>query len=48
MLHDRDLCRARGIGRLRLGGQSDNAAAIRFYERIGATMRTKGISGWDV
>jgi len=43
----RAACRARGVPRLRWEVQPDNAAAIRFYERLGARLRTKGIFGWD-
>lgn len=43
----RAACRACGAARLRWEVEADNAAAIRFYERLGATMRTKGLFGWD-
>ncbi len=39
---------ARGYPRIRWEVQTDNVAAIRFYERLGATMRTKGVFVWDV
>lgn len=48
MLAARGLCRARGLHRVRWEVQPDNEAAIRFYERLGARMRTKGVFGWDV
>jgi GNAT superfamily N-acetyltransferase len=41
-------CAAHGLQRLRWEVQPDNRSAIRFYERIGARMRTKGIFYWDV
>ena len=47
MLKARQVCRAQGHNRVRWEVQPDNAAAIRFYERLGATMRTKGVFGWD-
>ena len=47
LLELRRVARDRGAVRLRWEVQSDNAGAIRFYERIGAVMRTKGIFTWD-
>jgi GNAT superfamily N-acetyltransferase len=44
----KQVCADRGLQRLRWEVQPDNTAAIRFYERIGARMRTKGIFYWDV
>ena len=44
----KEVCAERGLRRLRWEVQPDNTAAIRFYERIGARMRTKGIFYWDV
>lgn len=44
----RDVCQARGLSRIRWEVQPDNSGAIRFYERLGAKMRTKGIWAWDV
>jgi GNAT superfamily N-acetyltransferase len=43
----RAVCRAHGAPRLRWEVQPDNVAAIRFYERLGARMRTKGLFAWD-
>ncbi len=43
----RDACRARGAPRLRWEVEADNAAAIRFYERLGARLRSRGLFGWD-
>ena len=42
------VCRDRGCHRVRWEVETDNADAIRFYERLGARLRTKGIFGWDV
>ena len=39
--------RARGAPRLRWEVEADNAAAMRFYERLGARMRTKGLFAWE-
>ena len=46
MQRARGLCRELGLPRLRWEVQADNAGAIRFYERLGAVMRTKGVFGW--
>lgn len=43
----RALCRQREVHRMRWEVQPDNLAAIRFYERIGAKMRIKGVFGWE-
>jgi len=48
MLRMRDMARAEGHTRIRWGVESDNDGAIRFYERLGATLHTKGICTWDV
>ncbi len=47
MMRARELCQAQGGARLRWEVQPDNAAAIRFYQRLGAVMRSKGIFTWD-
>jgi GNAT superfamily N-acetyltransferase len=39
--------RARGVTALRWEVQPDNHAAIRFYQRLGARLRTKGIFTWE-
>lgn len=39
---------ARGLCALRWEVEPDNAGAIAFYRRLGATMRTKGIFTWEV
>jgi len=41
----RAACRARGAARLRWEVESDNADAIRFYQRLDATLRTKNLFG---
>jgi ribosomal protein S18 acetylase RimI-like enzyme len=43
----RALCSARGAPRLRWEVQADNDGAIRFYQRLGASMRAKGIFLWE-
>lgn len=48
MLRMKEVARAGGHTRLRWGVESDNHGAIRFYERLGATLHTKGICTWDV
>ena len=47
MREARAVCAALGLPRLRWEVEPDNAAAIRFYERLGAVMRTKGVFGWS-
>jgi GNAT superfamily N-acetyltransferase len=48
LMHEaRAVCVALGMPRLRWEVQPDNAGAIRFYERLGAVMRTKGVFGWN-
>lgn len=44
----RDRCLEKGCHRVRWEVQPDNAGAIRFYERLGATLRAKGVFVWDV
>lgn len=41
-----EVAAARGVRSLRWEVQPDNARAIRFYQRLGATLRTKGIFTW--
>ncbi len=41
-------CDQLGITRIRWEVQDNNEAAIRFYERLGATMTHKGIFSWNV
>ena len=47
MLKAKELCADAGGIRLRWEVESDNRAAIRFYERLGAVVRTKGVLTWD-
>jgi len=47
MLEAKEICVGAGSRRLRWEVQPDNQSAIRFYERLGATMRSKGIFSWD-
>lgn len=44
----KSLCREQGIEKVRWEVQSDNAGAIRFYERLGAQYSAKGIFRWTV
>ncbi|CAM2067623.1 GNAT family N-acetyltransferase [Sulfidibacter corallicola] len=48
MLRVRDLCKARGVGRIRWEVEADNHKAIRFYERLGAEVTVKGVVRWDL
>jgi hypothetical protein len=48
MLHAKAIALASGHKRIRWGVESDNHAAIRFYQRLGATLHTKGICTWEV
>lgn len=48
MLKASQVCKSRGAHRIRWEVETDNATAIRFYERLGAKLRIKGIFGWDV
>lgn len=48
MLRMKDLAKNAGYTRIRWGVESDNHGAIRFYERLGATLHTKGICTWDI
>lgn len=44
----REHAKAKGIPKIRWEVQSDNLQAIKFYERLGASMKTKGIFSWKV
>lgn len=44
----RAVARGHGLGRVRWEVEPNNHAAIRFYQRLGAVMRTKGVFTWDV
>ena len=48
MLRMKDLAKADGHTRIRWGVESDNGGAIRFYERLGATVHTKGMCTWEI
>jgi ribosomal protein S18 acetylase RimI-like enzyme len=48
MIKAQEVCRARGCRRVRWEVQADNHKAIRFYERLGAVRREKGIFIWNV
>jgi ribosomal protein S18 acetylase RimI-like enzyme len=48
MLAARDICIGAGSHRLRWEVQPDNQSAIRFYEPLGARIRSKGVFSWDV
>ncbi|MGI9294878.1 MAG: GNAT family N-acetyltransferase [Pseudomonadales bacterium] len=41
------VCRTHGISRIRWEVQQSNHSAIKFYERLGATLDTKGVFRWD-
>ena len=41
------VCAARGLHRMKWEVEPDNVAAIRFYERLGARMRAKGLFYWE-
>jgi len=43
----RELCRAQGGRRLRWEVEPENLDAIRFYQRLGAHLRPKGIFTWS-
>lgn len=42
------VCRAQGLSRLRWEVEPENTSAIRFYERLGATLHNKGMFSWSV
>lgn len=48
MLRMKEVALADGHTRLRWGVESDNEGAIRFYQRLGANLHTKGVCTWDV
>ena len=43
----KDHCDKQSISRIRWEVQTDNRDAIRFYERLGAKYREKGVFTWD-
>lgn len=40
-------CASKGVHKIRWEVQKDNHSAIRFYERLGANMETKGVFKWE-
>lgn len=48
MLHARKVAQEAGYPRMRWEVQGYNEGAIRFYQRLGASMVTKGIFSWPV
>lgn len=44
----REICLSYGASRIRWEVEPDNAGAIKFYERLGATIDLKGYFRWDV
>lgn len=44
----RDLCRVRGVRRMRWEAEAGNDGGTRFYERLGARRRAKNVFSWDV
>ena len=47
MFAARDRAKALGLGRVKWEVQTDNQAARRFYERLGARYYEKGVFAWD-
>ena len=48
MLKAKQLCKNKGISRLRWEVQKDNVRAIKFYEQLGAELFVKGIFRWTI
>jgi len=48
MFKAKDVCLAKGAGRIRWEVEEDNHGAIHFYERLGANCDIKGLFRWDV
>jgi ribosomal protein S18 acetylase RimI-like enzyme len=48
MLRAKAIAMISGYRRIRWGVESDNHGAIRFYQRLGATLHTKGVCTWDL
>ncbi|WP_299381169.1 GNAT family N-acetyltransferase [uncultured Kiloniella sp.] len=48
MLAAQDLCKTKGVERLRWEVQQDNHKAIKFYQRLGARVDIKGVCKWAV
>jgi GNAT superfamily N-acetyltransferase len=47
MLKANQLCKLRGVKRLKWEVQQDNQQAIKFYKRLGAQVDIKGICRWQ-
>ena len=44
----REICKDKGISRVRWEVQKDNVRAIQFYERLGAELTIKGVFRWKI
>lgn len=44
----KEICKGRNIRSIRWEVEQDNVGAIKFYERLGASVNTKGIFKWHV
>ncbi|MDN5202700.1 GNAT family N-acetyltransferase [Fulvivirgaceae bacterium BMA10] len=48
MQEAKEICEKKNIQRIRWEVEKDNLGAIKFYERLGAEFKTKGIFKWSV
>jgi GNAT superfamily N-acetyltransferase len=48
MLKARELCKNKGLSRIRWEVQKDNHRAIKFYEQLGAELNLKGVFRWTI
>jgi len=48
ILEIKSICKKDGISKVRWEVQSDNLGAIKFYEKLGATLNVKGIFSWNL
>jgi GNAT superfamily N-acetyltransferase len=48
MFQAKEVCLTKGAARIKWEVETDNYAAIRFYERLGANIDIKGLFRWDV
>jgi len=48
MFKAKEVCLAKGAGRIKWEVEQDNHGAIKFYERLGASMDIKGLFKWDI
>lgn len=48
MLKAKEICKQKNINRIRWEVEKDNAAAIKFYERLGAQVNISGICKWNI